>query len=163
NAQRDRSHNPWVRGFGSHPPHQTHKSYQPHQSACRSWCRPRPGAGQAVPCPPRPCPAPGSPPALRPPAPHKGGPAPQTRPPRGSAPMPVITQTVVIARPAAEVLDLLARAENLPRWDSSIVECVQMDAAPVTVGEGTRLRYRLAAESGLGGAFGRAMEPLIEK
>ena len=77
--------------------------------------------------------------------------------------MPVIDQTVVIARPAAEVLDFLARAENLPRWDSSIVECVQVDAAPVTVGEGTRLRYRLAAESGRGGAFGRAMDPLIEK
>lgn len=127
--------------------------------------------------------------------------------------MPVIDQSVVIARPAAEVLDYLVRAENLPRWDSSIVECVQLDAAPVTVGtryrgaskilgrriewttevtefvpglrsesrsvdgpltfrisydlspasEGTTLRYRLVADSGLGGAFGRAMEPLIEK
>jgi uncharacterized membrane protein len=127
--------------------------------------------------------------------------------------MPVIDQSVIIARPAAEVLDFLVRAENLPRWDSSVVECVQLDAAPVTVGtryrgaskilgrrvewtveltdfvpgrksestsvdgqsaftvsydlsavsDGTRLRYRLAADSGFGGAFGRAMEPLIEK
>jgi uncharacterized membrane protein len=127
--------------------------------------------------------------------------------------MPVIDQSIIIARPAAEVLDFLVRAENLPRWDSSILECVQLDAAPVTVGTryrgastilgrriewitevtdfvpgrrsesksvdgqlvftvsydvsavtaGTRLRYRLAADSGLGGAFGRAMEPLIEK
>jgi uncharacterized membrane protein len=127
--------------------------------------------------------------------------------------MPVIEESVVIARPATEVLDFLVRAENLPRWDTSILECVQLDAAPVTVGtryrgaskilgrriewttevtdfvpgqrsesrsiegpltftvsydlsaapESTSLRYRLAAESGLGGAFGRAMEPLIEK
>ena len=77
--------------------------------------------------------------------------------------MPVIDQTVVIARPAAELLDLLARAENLARWDSSIVECVQLDAAPVTVGDRARLRYRLDADSDLGGAFGRATEPVIEK
>jgi uncharacterized membrane protein len=127
--------------------------------------------------------------------------------------MPVIDESVVIARPAAEVLDFLVRAENLPRWDASILECAQLDAAPVTVGTryrgaskilgrriewttevtdfvpgrrsestsidgplqftvsydlsavpgGTGLRYRLAADSGLGGAFGRAMEPLIEK
>ena len=28
---------------------------------------------------------------------------------------------------------------------------------------GTTLRYRLAAESGLGGAFGRAMEPIVQR
>lgn len=127
--------------------------------------------------------------------------------------MPVIDQSVVIARPAAEVFDFLVHAANLPRWDSSMLECVQLDSAPVTVGtryrgaskilgrrlewttevidfvpgvrseskavegtlkftvayeveaapEGTRLRYRLAADSGLGGAFGRAMEPIVEK
>jgi uncharacterized membrane protein len=127
--------------------------------------------------------------------------------------MPVIDQSVVIARPAAEVFDYLVHAENLPRWDSSMLECVQLDAAPVTVGtryrgatkilgrriewttevidfipglrsesksidgplkftvsyevssvpEGTALRYRLAADSGLAGAFGRAMEPIVEK
>jgi len=127
--------------------------------------------------------------------------------------MPVIDQSVVIARPAAEVFDFLVHAANLPRWDSSMLECVQLDSAPVTVGTryrgaskilgrrlewttevidfvpgvrsesktvegalkftvsyevaptpgGTRLRYRLAADSGLGGAFGRAMEPIVEK
>jgi uncharacterized membrane protein len=127
--------------------------------------------------------------------------------------MPVIDQSIVIARPAAEVFDFLTHAANLPRWDSSMLECVQLDDAPVTVGTryrgaskilgrrvewmteviefvpgvrsksksidgplafsvmyevadlpgGASLRYRLAAESGLGGAFGRAMEPIVEK
>lgn len=127
--------------------------------------------------------------------------------------MPVIDQSVVIARPAAEVFDFLVHAENLPRWDSSMLECVQVGSDPVAVGtryrgaskilgrridwttevidfvpgvrsqsksvegtlsftvsyevsetpEGTNLRYRLVADSGLGGAFGRAMEPIVEK
>jgi uncharacterized membrane protein len=127
--------------------------------------------------------------------------------------MPVIDQSVVIARPAGEVFDFLVHAANLPRWDSSMLECVQLDSAPVSVGtryrgaskilgrrlewttevidfvpgvrsesqavegalhftvsydvtavpEGTQLRYRLSADSGLGGGFGRAMEPIVEK
>ena len=127
--------------------------------------------------------------------------------------MPVIDETVVIARPPAEVFDFLMLAENLPRWDSSMLECVQVDSGAVTVGTryrgaskilgrriewttevvefvpgaratsqsvegpltftvsyevsaapaGTTLRYRLAAESGLGGAFGRAIEPIVER
>lgn len=127
--------------------------------------------------------------------------------------MPVIDQSVLIARPAAEVFDFLVHAENLPRWDSSMLECVQVDPGPVTVGtryrgaskilgrriewttevidfvpgvrseskaidgtlrftvsydvattpDGTELRYRIAADSGLGGAFGRAMEPIVQK
>ena len=127
--------------------------------------------------------------------------------------MPVIDETVVIARPPAEVFDFLMRAENLPRWDSSMLECVQVGSGVVTVGTryrgastvlgrriewttevvefvpgaraasrsvegpltftvsyevsaapaGTTLRYRLAAESGLGGAFGRAMEPIVQR
>ena len=127
--------------------------------------------------------------------------------------MPVIDETVVIARPAEEVFDFLALAEYLPRWDSSVLECVQVGSGPVTVGTryrgasrivgrriewttevtefvpgvrvtsrsvegpltftvsyevsscpaGTTLRYRLAAESGLGGAFGRALEPIVER
>lgn len=127
--------------------------------------------------------------------------------------MPAIDETVVIARPAGEVFDFLMKAENLPRWDSSMLECVQVGGEVVTVGTryrgasnilgrriewttevtqfvpgvravsqsvegpltftvsydvsaspaGTTLRYRLAAESGLGGAFGRAMEPIIER
>ena len=127
--------------------------------------------------------------------------------------MPVIDQSVVVDRPAAEIFDFLTHAANLPRWDSSMLECVQLDSAPVTVGtryrgasrilgrrvewtteviefvpgvrsvskavegpltftvsyelsaapQGTTVRYRIAAESGLGGAFGRAMEPIVEK
>ena len=127
--------------------------------------------------------------------------------------MPVIDETVVIARPVAEVFDFLMRAENLPRWDSSMLECVQAGDGAVAVGTryrgaskilgrriewttevveyvpgvravsqsvegaltftvsyevsasgaGTTLRYRLAAESGLGGAFGRAMEPIVQR
>ena len=127
--------------------------------------------------------------------------------------MPVIDETVVIARPVGEVFDFLTLAENLPRWDSSVLECVQVGSGPVTVGTryrgasrivgrriewttevtefvpgvrmtsrsvegpltftvsyevsscpaGTTLRYRLAAESGLGGAFGRALEPIVER
>lgn len=127
--------------------------------------------------------------------------------------MPVIDETVVIARPAGEVFDFLMLAENLPRWDSSMLECVQVGSGAVTVGTryrgaskilgrriewttevtelvpgvhatsqsvqgpltftvsyevsaspaGTTLRYRLAAESGLGGAFGRAMEPIVQR
>lgn len=127
--------------------------------------------------------------------------------------MPVIEETVVITRPAMEVFDFLMLAENLPRWDSSMLECVQVGSGPVTVGTryrgaskilgrriewttevtefvpgvravsrsvegpltftvsyevsasptGTTLRYRLAAESGLDGAFGRAMEPIVQR
>ena len=127
--------------------------------------------------------------------------------------MPVIDETVVIARPAGEVFDFLMLAENLPRWDSSMLECVQVGSGAVTVGTryrgaskilgrriewttevvefvpgaraasrsvkgpltftvsyevsaspaGTTLRYRLEAESGLDGAFGRAMEPIVQR
>ena len=127
--------------------------------------------------------------------------------------MPVIDETVVITRPAGEVFDFLVLAENLPRWDSSTLECVQVGSGAVTVGTryrgaskvlgrriewttevtqfvpgvrmasqsvegplnftvshevsaspaGTTLHYRLAAESGLGGAFGRAMEPIVQR
>jgi uncharacterized membrane protein len=127
--------------------------------------------------------------------------------------MPVIDETVVIARPVAEVFDFLMHAGNLPRWDSSMLECVQVGSGAVTLGTryrgasrilgrriewttevtefvpavraasqsvegpltftvsyevsaapaGTTLRYRLAAESGLGGAFGRAMEPIVQR
>lgn len=127
--------------------------------------------------------------------------------------MPLIDETVVIARPAEEVFDFLVRGENLPRWDSSILECAQLGDGPVTVGTryrgasrvlgrriewateitdfvagvrsvsrsvegpltftvsyevratpaGTSVRYRLAAESGLGGAFGLSMEPIVQR
>jgi len=127
--------------------------------------------------------------------------------------MPVIDETVLIARPTGEVFDFLMLAENLPRWDSSMLECAQVGSGAVTVGTryrgtskilgrriewttevvefvpgvraasqsvegtltftvlyevsaspaGTTLRYCLAAESGLDGAFGRAMEPIVQR
>ena len=127
--------------------------------------------------------------------------------------MPVIEETVVIASPVGEVFDFLMRAENLPRWDSSMLECVQVGGGAVTVGTryrgastilgrriewttevvefvpgvraasrsvegpltftvsyevsaspaGTTLRYHLTAASGLGGAFGRALEPIVQR
>ena len=127
--------------------------------------------------------------------------------------MPVIDETVVIAHPAGDVFDFMLLAENQPRWDSSMLECVQVGSGAVTVGTryrgaskilgrriewttevvefvpgarvasqsvagpltftvsydvsaspvGTTLRYRLAAESGLDGAFGRAMEPIVQR
>ncbi len=48
--------------------------------------------------------------------------------------MPVIDETVVIARPAGVVFDFLATAGNLPRWDSSVLECAQVGGGAVTVG-----------------------------
>jgi uncharacterized membrane protein len=127
--------------------------------------------------------------------------------------MPVVEESVVIARPAEEVFAYLANAENLPVWDASIIECTQLGSEPVGVGtryrgaskvmgrrfdwtteiirfepgvvsasksiegsltfkvsntlavvpEGTRLTYRIEAETGLGGAFGRVMEPIVAK
>jgi Polyketide cyclase / dehydrase and lipid transport len=127
--------------------------------------------------------------------------------------MPVIDETVVIARPVGEVFDFLMLARNLPRWDSPVLECAQVGSGAVTVGTryrgaskilgrriertmevtqfvpavraasrsvegpltftvsyevspspaGTTLRYRLAAESGLGGALGGAMEPIVQR
>jgi uncharacterized protein YndB with AHSA1/START domain len=36
--------------------------------------------------------------------------------------MPVVEESVVIARPPEEVFDLLAHSDNLPVWVSSIVQ-----------------------------------------
>ena len=52
--------------------------------------------------------------------------------------MPVVEESVVIARPPEEVFDYLAQADNLPVWDSSIVQAEQVGAGPV--GVGTRWR-----------------------
>jgi hypothetical protein len=41
----------------------------------------------------------------------------------------------------------------------SITVSYELSASP----GGTTLRYRLAAESGLDGAFGRAMEPIVQR
>jgi len=48
--------------------------------------------------------------------------------------MPVIDETVVITRSVDEVFDFLMIATNLPRWDSSMLECVQVGGGAVTVG-----------------------------
>jgi uncharacterized membrane protein len=52
--------------------------------------------------------------------------------------MPVVEESVFIARPPEEVFDYLSRADNLPVWDSSIVQAEQVGADPV--GVGTRWR-----------------------
>jgi uncharacterized membrane protein len=54
------------------------------------------------------------------------------------APMPVVEESVVIARPPEAVFDYLAQADTLPEWDSSIVHADQVGAGPV--GVGTRWR-----------------------
>ena len=48
--------------------------------------------------------------------------------------MPVIDETVVITRSVDEVFDFLMIATNLPRWDSSMLERVQVGGGAVTVG-----------------------------
>lgn len=127
--------------------------------------------------------------------------------------MPVVEESVVIARSPEEVFDYLVQAANLPEWDSSIVEAEQVGAEPVGVRtrwrgtskilgrrfrwvteitefdrprrsssrsvEGTlqfavtvlvepadggaRFTYRVDAESGLGGVFGRIADPIVER
>lgn len=127
--------------------------------------------------------------------------------------MPVVEESVVIARSPEQVFDYLNRAENLPVWDSSIMEAEQLDTGPVRVGTrwrgvskilgrrfewttevtelqpptrtssraiegklrftvtntlqpesgGTCYTYRVEADSGLGGVFGRLTDPIVEK
>lgn len=52
--------------------------------------------------------------------------------------MPVVEESVFIAQPPEVVFDYLSRAENLPVWDSSIIEAEQIGSDPV--GVGTRMR-----------------------
>lgn len=127
--------------------------------------------------------------------------------------MPVIEEDVFIPQPPEAVFDYLDRAENLPVWDSSVLEAKQLHEGPNDVGsrwrgaskvlghrfewtveiaererprrtvsraiegklhftvthtlqpenEGSRFTYRVDAESGLGGVFGRLSDPLVEK
>lgn len=127
--------------------------------------------------------------------------------------MPVIEEDVFIAKTPDEVYDYLSKAENLPVWDSSIVEATQVEDGPVAVGTrwrgvskilgrrfdwtveiveldaptltrsksvegkmsftvtqrlqaedgGCRFSYKVDAESGLGGVFGRFGDPLVQK
>ena len=48
--------------------------------------------------------------------------------------MPVVEESVFIARTPQEVFDYLIVVENLPVWDSSTVQAEQPDAGPVGVG-----------------------------
>lgn len=127
--------------------------------------------------------------------------------------MPVIEESVFIARPPQDVFDFLIESENLPVWDVSIVKAEQIGTGPVGLGTrnrgtsriigkhfdwiteatdfdpptriihksvegqikftvtnvlepalgGTKLTYRIDAESGLGGVFGRLADPFIQK
>lgn len=52
--------------------------------------------------------------------------------------MPVVEESVFIAKPPQEVYDFLTKAENLPVWDSSILEAEQVEPGPVVAG--TRFR-----------------------
>ena len=65
--------------------------------------------------------------------------------------MPVIDETVVIARSVDEVFDFLIIATNLPRWDSSMLECVQVGGGAVTAGT----RYRGASKILAGASNGQ--------
>jgi carbon monoxide dehydrogenase subunit G len=127
--------------------------------------------------------------------------------------MPVIEENVFIARPPQEVFDFLVKSENIPVWDSSVIQAEQITpGAPgpgtrakgtskimgrhfdwvventdfdrptksvlrsvegklnFTItntlepeGDGTRLTFRVDADSGLGGVFGKLADPLVEK
>ncbi|RZL83584.1 MAG: hypothetical protein EOP32_06975 [Rhodococcus sp. (in: high G+C Gram-positive bacteria)] len=52
--------------------------------------------------------------------------------------MPVVEQSVVIARPASDVWSFLVAAENWPSWEASNVECEQITDGEL--GVGTRWR-----------------------
>jgi uncharacterized membrane protein len=127
--------------------------------------------------------------------------------------MPVVEEDVFIARPPHEVFEHLITAENLPVWDSSIMEAEQVDEGPTQVGTryrgvskilgrrfewttkvtefepptlttyqsvqgklnftvthrlqpenaGTRFTYKIEADAGLGGLFGRIADPIVER
>jgi carbon monoxide dehydrogenase subunit G len=127
--------------------------------------------------------------------------------------MPVVEEDVFIARPPQELFEFLTTAENLPVWDSSIIEAEQVDDGPIQLGTryrgvskilgrrfewttrvtelksptftiyqsvegklhftvthslepenaGTRFRYKIEADAGLGGVFGRIADPIVER
>lgn len=52
--------------------------------------------------------------------------------------MPVIEESVFIARPPQDVFDFLIKTENIPVWDSSIVQAEQIGDGPVGVGTRSR-------------------------
>jgi uncharacterized membrane protein len=48
--------------------------------------------------------------------------------------VPVVEEEVFIARSVEEVYDFVATAENLPVWDSSIMEAERLGSGPMEVG-----------------------------
>ena len=127
--------------------------------------------------------------------------------------MPVVEESVFIARPPQEVFDFITDPAKFPVWDSSVVAAEQLGSGPVGLGTrtrgtnriigmqfdwiteqtvfepptrsvltsvegpltftvtstlepaegGTTLTYRIDADPGLGGVFGRLADPFIEK
>jgi len=127
--------------------------------------------------------------------------------------MPVVEESVFIARPPQAVFDFVTDPAKLPIWDSSVVAAEPLGTGPVGLGTrargtskvmgrhfdwiteqavfepptrsvsksvegqltftvtntlepaegGTLLTYRIDADAGLGGVFGRLTDPFIEK
>lgn len=127
--------------------------------------------------------------------------------------MPVVEESVFIARPPQQVFDFITDPAKIPVWDASIVAAEQIGSGPVGLGTrvrgtskvmgrhfdwvteqtvlepptrsvfrsvegpltftvtitlepaegGARLTYRIDADPGLGGVFGRLADPFIEK
>ncbi|MEP6697745.1 MAG: SRPBCC family protein [Pseudonocardiales bacterium] len=127
--------------------------------------------------------------------------------------MAVVEESVTIAQPPDVVFDFCSKAENLPVWDSSVLEAEQVGTGPVGVGTrargiskvlghrfewttevvefdaprratfravegklhftvtnvmepvdgGTRYTYRVEADSGLGGIFGKLADPVVQR
>lgn len=127
--------------------------------------------------------------------------------------MPVVEESVFIARPPEEVFVFITDPAKIPIWDASVVAAEQIGSDPVGLGirtrgtskimgrqfdwiteqtvfepptrsvlssvegqftftvsstlepaeGGTRLTYRIDADAGLGGVFGRLADPFIEK
>lgn len=48
--------------------------------------------------------------------------------------MPVVEESVIIARPAQEVFDFLAKYENIPVYDSAVTSAEQVGEGPVAAG-----------------------------
>lgn len=48
--------------------------------------------------------------------------------------MPVVEESIFIPKPPQEVFDYVSAPENLPEWDSSILEAHQVDSGPIRVG-----------------------------
>jgi carbon monoxide dehydrogenase subunit G len=52
--------------------------------------------------------------------------------------MPVVEESVVIARPPEEAFDFIIKPENIPVWDSSVLKAEQEGSGPYGMGTHTR-------------------------